>query len=212
MNRQNLSGIRPLLLGLLLVLASYWATSYYDGGQYNDLVAKYNTLATSFNSLSSNNTKSEAQVQYVNQQLDYSNKEYQFLLSNYTKTSIIYRAPGANQSIPVWGIKQTVGPNSSISWNLLDTFDNHILVDANANVTFMLIDDGNYARWYNHLPYSPVKTYTGNHFAYDAQISEGCAIYVLLIWNRSEAPVLITPNVTATFAPTVFLTGICSIP
>ncbi len=181
-------------------------------GQYVSGVASYNKLVTAFNSLGVNESKDKTQIGLLNRALNVSNQAYQVLLGNYSKYRIIYQVAGANQSIPIWGVQQTVKPNDSISWNLLDTFDNHITIDSNASLTYLILTQYTLADLLYHRPCLPVVSYTGTHFQTDAMLSEGCAAYVLFIWNRSTAPVVITPNVSATYAPTRSLTGVCSIP
>ncbi len=172
---------------------------------YNDLVAKYNSLIGKYNSLLANYTVSSAAANQTN-------RMYEKLLQNYTEHFIVYRGPASNQSIPIWGKVQYIKPNGTISWGLLDTFDNHIMLDTNQSVKVIIVDLYNFVNFVTQKPYFAVYSSNGVHFERDERISQGCAVYVLVIVNPSHSTVEVRPNVTATYAPTAMLTGVCSLP
>ncbi len=195
----------------------YWAIFFvavvglalYQNMEYGALYSDYNNLAKTYNSLSANQTRDLNQIAYLNGSLGTINQAYQALLGNYSRTRIIFQPPSANQSVPIWTRNQTVPPRGLFDWNLLDTFDNHISISTNMTVTFLVMTDYDFAYWQASRPYTTLVNQTSTQFHIDEQIAQGCGLYVLVIWNHSNSTVLIHPNVTATYAATPFLTGIC---
>lgn len=197
------------VLGIVIVAAV---------GQYeiNGLSNRYNSLNSSYATLNANNKSLQnklqnatATVQYLRQQLNLSSVMYRDLLGNYSSKNIIYQYPASNKSISIWGRQKSINPGSSIEWELLDTFDNHISILTNATANVMIMSIGDYSRWTFGLPYTVIYNSTGNQFHYDEPISEGCAGYVLVVRDVSNTSLLITPDVTATYEWTPFLTGLC---
>lgn len=137
--------------------------------------------------------------------------EMEALMQNYDRLSYRFVNPGENTSISIWTRNQTIPPRGSISWNLLDTFINHIDISTNSSVRFLIVDAPNFVRFSINSTFLPLDDYTGMHYVRTERLSQGCALYTIVIVNRSTHPVLIMPNVTATYAPTQFLTGWCSL-
>lgn len=211
------SRISALLIITLLAYSIYISTtSYQQLEQANsftdDIVIKYNDLVDNYNTLRQEQRSLQANYSYVKSELNQSYYSYNMLLNNYSKTQIIYRPPTANQSIQIWTMQQTVLPNRFIQWNPLDTFINHIEIRTNQTAQFLIMDLNNYANYRANESYIPVYNTTGTYFKTEFHLSQGCAVYVLIIVNNMNSTMAIHPNVTATYAPTPFLTGQCSLP
>jgi hypothetical protein len=121
-------------------------------------------------------------------------------------------SPAANRSIPIWTIPRQVKPRGLIHWALLNTFINHIGIRANQTVQLVIVDLSNHVNLVTGKAYVAVCNSTGTHFAFDKHFPQGRAAYVLVILNHSDSMVAIQPNVSATYAPTPFLTGQCALP
>ncbi len=195
-----------ILLILALSLASYeWYQSQFLESENTQLLSKNTQLLSAYNDLNQRYTS-------VNSSLAQSQEMYNELLSNYSRKNIIHQNPSTNESINIWGMQQTVPPNGSIYWELLDTFDNHIQMSTNATARFFIMSLDNFVNFATAKPFTAIYNSTGTHFDEDVPISEGCGAYVLVILNLGSSPILLYPDVTATYAWTPFLTGVCSLP
>jgi len=172
--------------------------------QYDDLRVRYNTLSSEYNML-------ENRFLYVNSSLSNSQRMYDQLLRDYSRNQTAYQAPSANQSISIWTIQQNIQPNGFIVWGLLDTFVNHIHLRTNQTAQFLVMSIRDYARFVYGMPYVAVYNSTGTEFSAEVRLTQGCACYVLVIVNGQSSATALFPNVTATYAPTPFLTGVCSL-
>jgi len=150
--------------------------------------------------------------QSLKMELNQSYIMYNKLIADYSKERIIYQYPSSNQSIVIWTIPQTIPSHQRKYWELLDTFVNHIALKTNATANVVVVDLGNYVNLSQGKTYFAVYNSTGTSFNYEMHLSQGCGGYVLVIFNRNEKLLLVTPNITATYAPTPFLTGNCSMP
>ena len=192
-----------VLTVLALALASW---SYYNStANYNDLNSRYSALSSSLTQANYANT-------YLRYDLNQSYAMYNHLLSNYSKTQLIHQGAASNQSVVIWTIPQKVVPHWRIEWELLDTFDNHISINTNVTASAVIVELDNYVNLVQNSHYVAVYNSTGTSFQYDMHLTQGCAAYALVIFNNTNGTMLITPDVTATYAPTPFLTGTCSLP
>jgi len=194
--------VPSLILLLILILVSYEYSSL--NSRYGDLAARYNSLASDYNMLGN-------RFLYVNSSLSNSQHMYDQLLRDYSRTQIIYQPPSANQSISIWTMQQNIKPNGFIVWGLLDTFVNHIHLRTNQTVQFLVMSIGDYVNFVNGSPYVAVYNSTGTEFSAEVRLTQGCACYVLVIVNDLSSGAAVFPTVTATYAPTPFLTGVCSL-
>lgn len=208
-----------LLVGIVLI--GYLAYQNYTlSTQNNNDVLKYNSLVTSYNKQISKYNSLYENYSYTLDQLNQSMVEYNSLLGNYTRTQIVYQYPSSNSSIAIWTQPFVVTipariANHSASWEqweLLDTFDNHIQLTTNQTVQVVLFSLNDFLNFYTSKPYVTVLNETGNQFSFDEHISQGCGVYVLVIFNNLSTAALLTPNITATYAPTPFSTGACADP
>jgi len=154
--------------------------------------------------------KMSRELTYTKAALNESYADYNRLLGNYSRDQIIYQYPASKDPISIWNIKQNIDPDQTTYWTLLDTFVNHIQIRTNQTVRFEIIDLQNFANMKAGNPYVAILNQTGTELITEQHISQGCASYVLIIINNSNSTVQIMPNVTATYAPTPFLTGHCS--
>ncbi len=143
-------------------------------------------------------------------ELNETQTSYNALLGNYTIKSYVYIPQGVNATFQIWGIPQTMGPKSSEAWDLLDTFINHININTTSPSRFYIFDLDDFALWYTHKFSIPLVNQTGTNFSYEFEPSVGCAVYVLVIQNLENSSNTIIPHVTATYAPSLFLTGVCA--
>jgi hypothetical protein len=201
--RVSISVAVIIILGLYSVYASVVIAQQAE--QINFLNSELSALTSRYSSLLSNYLSTQVA-------LNQSYYAYNQLLKNYDTTRIVYVSPATNRSIPIWTIQQQVKPRGLIYWALLDTFINHIEIRANQTVQLVIVDLSNYANLVTGKAYVAVYNSTGTHFAFDQHFSQGCAVYVLVILNHSDSMVAIQPNVSATYAPTPFLTGQCVLP
>ena len=104
---------------------------------------------------------------------------------------------------------QTIRTKSYIVWQLLDTFDNHIEVRTDASARFLIMSIFDFVNFLNGTQYSAAYNSTGTQFTADVHLSQGCAVYVFVIVNLATSPNIVYPDITATYAPTPFLTGVC---
>jgi len=201
--RVSISVAVIIILGLYSVYAGVVIAQQAE--QINFLNSELSALTSRYSSLLSNYLSTQVA-------LNQSYYAYNQLLKNYDTTRIVYVSPATNRSIPIWTIQQQVKPRGLIYWALLDTFINHIEIRANQTVQLVIVDLSNYANLVTGKAYVAVYNSTGTHFAFDQHFSQGCAVYVLVILNHSDSMVAIQPNVSATYAPTPFLTGQCVLP
>jgi hypothetical protein len=194
--------VPSLIFLLLLIVVGYNYSSL--NSDYGDLKARYNSLSSDYNML-------ENRFQYVNYSLGNSQRMYDQLLRDYSRNQTAFQAPSTNQSIPVWTIQQNIQPNGFIAWGLLDTFVNHIHLRTNQTAQFLVMSIRDYARLVYGMPYVAVYNSTGTEFSAEVRLTQGCACYLLVIRNDLSSATALFPNVTATYAPTPFLTGVCSL-
>jgi hypothetical protein len=142
--------------------------------------------------------------------LNESLSEQQAILTNYTKMQGTLNAPGVNESIVIWTIPSVVAKKSWTGWALLDTFTNQIDIRTNGTANFQIMDLNAFANFYFGKSYVSAWNYTGNHFVMTVRLTQGCGYYALVVRNLSGHTELLTPNVTARYAPTPFLTGTCA--
>ena len=171
--------------------------NYYYSNQLEDQQASFNTLYSRY-------TYQNTQVNQLQQQMEN-------MMQSYDQKSFVYSPPTANTTVVIWAKQQTVSAGGSIEWDLLDTFVNRISIASNASAEYMIMDLPNYARFYQGAPYVSLVDNTTSHFQATERLSQGCAVYVLVILNHTRHPILLTPDVTATYAPSAFLTGQCSL-
>ena len=195
-----------LLLMLLLLFEGY---QFY---QYQSLTAKYGALENRYNSLASDLAALQSQFTYVDSSLNRSQYMYNQLLAEYSRTQIIYRTPATNESIIIWIIPQDIPPKAAARLELLDTFVNHIRIRTNQTAQFLVMSIDDYVNFVNRKPYVAAFDSTGTYFSADVHLTQGCAGYILVIVNQQSSTTATYPNVTATYAPTPFLTGVCSLP
>jgi hypothetical protein len=176
----------------------------YDWHQSSNLAASYNSLMDHYNNLL-------GKTNYLNGSLSGLQKEMEQMLQTYDQKSYVYNPPTANTTVSIWGRQQTITPHGSIEWSLLDTFVNHIDISSNVTAIYVIVDPANFVQLYQNKTYTSLVEYTGTHFVRTERLSQGCSGYILVIIDRTSHPILLTPNVTATYAPTSFLTGTCSL-
>ncbi len=202
-DRKRISVLTALIVLFVVLLASYLAYQNYLLSSEDD------NLRTTITSL-------QDSLSYVRSQLNQSNHEYNELLGNYTRTRIVYQNPSSNTSIVIWQGFNAILPPSNIhnrrwiEWELLDTFVNHIHVSSNQTVEFVLFSLNNFLNFFANKSY--VTFYDSNEttMSYDFHATQGCANYVLVIINNLNTTANLVPDITATYAPTPFLTGDCS--
>ena len=185
-------------------LVVFGGLSIYYSGMLDNKSSAYRSLQGQYNFLSSN-------FAYQRGQLNELQQEMSNVLNYYDQQRVIYQSPGANVSLSIWSRDQIIPPGQWVSWDLLDTFVNHIQVSSNATAEYIIVDQGNFVGLVQNEAYVPVVDNTTTAFSYTAYVSQGCSGYVLVIYNHSSHPILLEPNVTATYAPTPFLTGECSL-
>ena len=195
-----------LLLVLLLLSEGY---QYY---QYQALVTRYSELDNRYDSLVSDFATLQNQFMYVNSALNRSQYMYNQLLAEYSRTQIIYRTPATNESIIIWILPQNIRPKGAARLGLLDTFVNHIRIHTNQTAQFLVMSIDDYVNFVNGKPYVAAFDSTSTYFSADVHLAQGCAGYVLVIVNLQSSTTAVYPNVTATYAPTPFLTGVCTLP
>jgi hypothetical protein len=205
----------PALIGMFL----FGGFALYTNGQntslanqYNGLVGKYNDLLPKYNQAESTIGGQSATIAQLRLDLNASSIVYNDLLRNYTRTNIIYRSPGSNNSIAIWGKPFILHPGRWEQWELLDTFVNHLQFSANQTVRLMVMNLNEYANFVEGKPFSPNVNMTGTDFSFNAYFTEGCGVYVLILQNTANSTAFVQPNVTATYAWTPFATGSCSFP
>ena len=195
-----------LLLILLLLFEGY---QWY---QYQGLVVRYDALDNRYNSLVSDLAALQSQFTYVNSSLNRSQYMYNQLLAEYSRTQIIYRTPATNESVIIWIMPQNIRAKGTARLELLDTFVNHIRIHTNQTAQFLVMSIDDYVNFANGKLYVAAFNSTGTDFSADVHLTQGCAGYVLVIVNLQSSTTAVYPNVTATYAPTPFLTGVCSLP
>jgi len=147
---------------------------------------------------------------YLQEQISLVDRAQNRLLQNYSDSQILSGTPVANRTIAVWTILQTIPPKQHLAWEMLDTFVNHIRIESNISLDYYVFDIENFLRFMNGSSYVSSVHSNGTSFVLDEYLTEGCGIYLLYIQNPTNRPALIAPTVTATFAPTPFLTGACN--
>lgn len=223
----RLSKYAILFLAGIVIIGYLSYQNYTLSTQNNSEINSYNSLVTLYNNLTSNYNKEISKYNSLNSnyayalsQLNKSIVEYNSLLGNYTRMRIVYQYPASNNSIAIWTypfvatIPARVANRSPSweEWELLDTFDSHIQLTANQTVQVVLFSLSDFLNFYAGKPYTTVLNETGDQFSFDEYISEGCGVYVLIIFNNLSTTALLTPNITATYAPTSFSTGTCADP
>jgi len=197
-----------LVSGIIFLLGYYSVSSTVLNLQLQDTVM---SMSANHESLLADHRKLTVDFESIRVDLEKSHSMYEILLENYSKTRIIYRSPASEEPIPIWGIEQPIDPNSQLSWNLLDAFINHIEIQASDTVQLVIVDLNNYVKLRLGQPYDAFYNRNGTQFERNEHVSQGCGIYVLVLLNHSDSIIRITPNVTATYSPTPFLTGSCSL-
>jgi hypothetical protein len=199
-------GLLIIVLIMLLIIVSY---------QYVTLNSQYNRILNEHCELNSLYVENQNNYNRYNQlQHAYNQSQYMYnqLLGDYSRTQIIYHSPATNNSIIIWTIPQTISPTHYIVWELLDTFDNHIRINTTQTVQFMVLSLVDYVNFTSGKLYVAAYNSTGTSFSRDIRFTQDCAGYVLVIVNLQASTTVVYPNVTATYAPTRFLTGVCSLP
>jgi hypothetical protein len=197
------------IYALVLLLISL---SLFETYQYQDLVVKYSELGNRYKSLVSDLATLQSQLMFVNVSLNRSQYMYNRLLADYSRTQIIYRTPATNESITIWILPQNLHPKGSARLGLLDTFVNHVRIHTNQTVRFLVLSIDDYVNFVNGNRYVAAFDSTSTYFSADIHLTQGCAAYILVIVNLQSSATAVYPNVTATYAPTPFLTGVCSLP
>jgi hypothetical protein len=193
-----------VLAFLLIVETSY---SWYQSDSYN---SSYNSLYKDYSNLIGT-------INYQNGQISVLQRELENMLQTYDQRSYVFNPPSANASLNVWGRQQTISPYSWIEWSLLDTFVNHLDISSNATATYVIVDPANFVQLFDNVSlhqntaYTPLVEYTGTHFVRIERLSQGSSGYMLVVINHTSHSILLAPKVTATYAPTSFLTGTCSL-
>jgi hypothetical protein len=182
----------------VIALLAFVGLNYYFSNLLDSNAASYNSLYSRYS--------------YQNGQINQLQQEMENMLQSYDQRSYEYVTPSANTTLGIWGLRAVVPPGQWTSWELLDTFVNHIVVTSNATAQYVIVDLQNFVQLYQNKPYVSLVDYNGTNFTYTERLSQGCSSYVLVIMNHSSHPILLTPNVTATYAPTSFLTGQCTLP
>jgi hypothetical protein len=182
----------------VIALLALVGLNYYYSNQLDSNAASYNSLYSRYS--------------YQNGQISQLQQEMENMLQSYDQRSYEYVTPSANTTLGIWGLRAVVPPGQWTSWALLDTFVNHIDVSSNATAQYIIVDLQNFVQLYQNKPYVSLVNYNGTNFTHTERLSQGCSGYVLVILNHSSHPVLLTPNVTATYTPTSFLTGQCTLP
>ena len=195
---------KSYFIGMILVAIVAIALVAYDQYEYDSLTTSYNSLNNRYGSLSTNYAYQGGQISQLQQEMEN-------MLQTYDQRSYTFASPGDNVSLGIWGLKATVPPHDWTAWALLDTFVNHLDVQSNATVEYVIVDLQNFVQLYQNKPYITLVDYIGVNFTHTERLSQGCSGYLLVILNHSNNTVLLTPNVTATYAPTAFLTGQCSL-
>jgi len=212
---QRRASAAPIAL-LLLVVVIVSAIAVFEWQQMEVMSGQISSLTSKINSLTSANSSLNNTLHFYAAGLNNSQAEYQNLLSNYSRTNTVYPNQALNQSIDIWSVNQTIraatnGQPGLILWNLLDTFDNNIVLTTNSTVRVMILTVIDYANFRYGTPYTAFYDHTGTHFQVDTPISGGCGIYTLAIINNSNHTVLLTPRVSARYLHTPFLTASCSL-
>lgn len=194
---KNINFVVAIIAFLSLIGLNLYYSNVFGGQQ-----ASYSTLYSKYT--------------YQNGQIAQLQQEMENMLQTYDQKSYDYITPSANTSLDIWGLHQTIAPKGWIEWSLIDTFVNRLDISSNASATYVIVDPSNFVQLYDNItlhqstPFTPLVQYTGTHFVKTERLSQGCSGYMLVIINYSSHPILLMPNVTATFAPTTFLTGDCS--
>jgi Tfp pilus assembly protein PilV len=196
----------------ILALLALLGVNYFYSDQVDSQNSAYTSLQNQFNSLQGHYNFLSSSYQYQRGQINVLNQEMNNVLRYYDQNRVVYQTPGANTSIQIWTRTAIVEPGSWTSWALLDTFVNHIQITSNATAEFIIVDLPNYVNLAQNRAYVPIAENSSTSFSYTARISQGCSGYILVIYDHSSHPILVTPNVTATYAPTPFLTGQCTLP
>jgi hypothetical protein len=212
---------RNMFIGIAVVLfigfSYYWYQDDSVVNSYNSLSSNYNSLLSNYNTLNTRYSSLLGRNSYLNGSLTELQREMENMLQAYDQKSVVYTPASANTTVNIWGLRQTIGPKSWIEWALLDTFVNHLDISSNATATYVIVDPANFVQLYDNITlhqnttFMPSVQYTGTHFTRTERLSQGCSGYMLVIINYSSHPVLLMPNVTATYAPTAFLTEQCSL-
>lgn len=205
---------RIYLAALLIIGIVAVGQITYDWYQANNLTATYNILVSRYNSLSAGYSSLMNKASYLNGSLNELQREMENMLQAYDQTRVVYQTPGVNTSIPIWtrqAVVQPGAPRNWEAWNLLDTFVNHIRITSNATARYVIVDLPNFVRLVQNETFVSEVDYSGTNFTFAERLSQGCAVYVLVILDYSSHPILLTPDVTANYAPTPFLTGECSL-
>jgi hypothetical protein len=109
----------------------------------------------------------------------------------------------ANGALPIWTYPETINGNIQGYYGMmLDTFANHIEVNASAPVSFTV-----------YAETTEVEQFNGTSINFWFNESEGCAGYSYKIFpvKDSVGAITIRPNITAVYDPSPTLTGICKV-
>lgn len=175
---------------------------------YADLRMKYNALqntfdgvVTKYDGLVLNSSMTESQLLEIQ-------KQYQNLLGNYSKTQTMNQ--NHDGTYIIWNRPSALYANSLMVWELLDAFINNIQLRTSAPAHFMIMSMDNYVSLTTGQPYMAEYDQTGTSFSEVVTLAQGCGGYILVIGNPSNSTIIVTPNITAIYSPTPFLTGICN--
>lgn len=102
---------------------------------------------------------------------------------------------------PIWTIPQSFPGGSYVSLQLLDTFQNHIIINSSTNITIEIE-----TIWSQ----KPIINYTGTHIDFWFNLSEGCNSYTAFIYAPNNQAFTLQPKISAIYDPTPYLTGICN--
>ena len=132
--------------------------------------------------------------------------------------------PGGSVSVPafpggqisIWGLAQSV-KRGYLTGAMLDTFDNHIQIEADTNISVGVMTQDQLAiliydvRFGKGMPYNTIAFYNGTRINFWFNDGAGCADYAYIVYNNNHSlgPFKVNPNVTAVYNPAKNLTGVC---
>jgi hypothetical protein len=203
-----------IAIPIIVILIVITLLAFSDYGQeiqsYSTLYAQSESQSSEIFSLQSETSNLTGQNSDLQGQLNLSHASYNALLGNYTQKAFVDSSASVpNATLQIWGIQQTMLPHSYTTWDLLDTFDNHIHIATTQPANFLVLDLQNFVLFRNGDHFNPYANYTGINFNDNVTVSIGCGIYVLVIANNQNSSIKIIPYVTATHVITYFLTGVC---
>ena len=111
----------------------------------------------------------------------------------------------------VWNQATNIPSNNFLFGGINDAFSASFKITASKNFTFEILDNVQYARFYNNENFTHVFKYTGNNLLLsNFNLSTGCAGYSDIIFPAGNYSVTLYPNETVTYAPANAPTGICA--